>query len=297
MEHMENGIPNTGSKHFYYKHSGAFSPIGIMIILVTGLIGTSILSTIYGFASLYIPFIYINFLLTAGLGFGTGSLIGFGAKIGKLRNTTILTLLSLIFGIFVLYSSWVIWLFVLFERELLLFNPLHIISAIEFLAIEGAWEMFGFVPTGLFLYAIWLLEAIVIIGASVFGARSFLSGVAFCEDCNSWAKYTYVLPPLQHSTNHEFLRNMLEQGNFSVLSELKEADNSAFFTSVQLSGCNECSNFFLLSVTSIENTKDSKGEDKTKATQIIENLIIDKKEFDSIKEWGENSVQANVNLA
>ncbi|MFZ5985746.1 MAG: hypothetical protein ACOYWZ_01290 [Bacillota bacterium] len=294
MENINEAVVNTGTRHSYYKHSGAFSPMGPIIILVLGTIGTTILSLIYSYAIYYIPFVYLNFLIAIGFGFGAGFIVGMGGKLGKVRNTSIMTLFGVIIGLFAQYAQWVFWIFAYSKQQLLFTNPVDIFAIMKLLAVEGVWSIRSFTPTGAFLYVIWFLEAVIIIGTSTITARTLLNDSAFCEKCNIWVDNKEFIDPLDYVNDSEELRNQLEQGNFSALSLLKKAElGSNQYTTVELLSCKDCKDFYLVTVKSVMISKNSKGEEKKDEKVIVENLIIDSRVYNSIKLWS-NSIKETI---
>ncbi|MBK7885415.1 MAG: hypothetical protein IPJ81_17725 [Chitinophagaceae bacterium] len=79
----------------YYKPSGRFSPISIVFLIIICSIAIPILGFLYSYAIWYIPFIYINFIITGLLGYATALLISRTViRPGKVGNN----LMSLLFG-------------------------------------------------------------------------------------------------------------------------------------------------------------------------------------------------------
>jgi hypothetical protein len=66
--------------------------LGLPLMLIGGSVGSLVLSAIYGYAIFYIPFIYINLFVTFGFGALVGLLVGFAAKLGKVRNSVLVVL-------------------------------------------------------------------------------------------------------------------------------------------------------------------------------------------------------------
>jgi hypothetical protein len=73
-------------EHLYYKPSGKIPVKGIFISLITASVITVILSIIYIALQWFIPFIYLNFFIAAGLGFGVGGGIFIAIGAGKIRK-------------------------------------------------------------------------------------------------------------------------------------------------------------------------------------------------------------------
>ena len=148
----------------YYAHSGKFGLMGPIYMLVMGTVGSLVLSAVYGYAIYYIPFIYLNFLITLGFGACVGFLVGYGGKLGKVRNPGMLLIFGLAFGMFAEYAGWVSWIFALSKQQALALQPLDIWAVVMLVGQEGAWSIFGWTPTGASLFAIWAIEAVMIIG-------------------------------------------------------------------------------------------------------------------------------------
>ncbi len=146
----------------YYEHSGVIDLKGIIFMIIFGAVGTLVLGTIYGYATFYIPFIYLNFIITLGFGVGVGLLVGIGGRLGKVRNSKALLIFGFIFGFIAEYAGWISWIFAFSEQEALVFMPSRILNAIQFVSENGAWSLFDWVPTGTFLYIVWGIEAFIV---------------------------------------------------------------------------------------------------------------------------------------
>ena len=72
---------------------------------------TTLFALIYTYLIWYIPFIYINFFITAGIGVVTGISVSYLAvNLGKIRNSKIALLIGILGGIMALYFSWAVWI-------------------------------------------------------------------------------------------------------------------------------------------------------------------------------------------
>ena len=277
---------NKDTPYECYKHSKYTNPSSIFILLVLSTIGTLILSAIYSYAIHYIPLVFLNVICTIFFGYFTGIIIGISGKIAKIRNSTVLTVYGIIFGLFAVYSSWVIWLFELFQRQGWTFNPVTILHIMQFLSIEGVWSSGSFTPTGFLLYIIWFVEAAIIVGGCIYASSTYIKNDAFCEKCNAWVKDRHVLPNLNYTYNSNKLKNLLHQGQFSALSDLKIQDPpNDSYTAVELSKCSNCDELYLLTVNIVEIIKKSDGNFKTHKTTVVQNMIIDSEIYESIKSW------------
>lgn len=283
---------NKDTPYECYKHSNYTNPSSIFILLVLSTIGTLILSAIYSYAIHYIPLVFLNVICTIFFGYLTGVIVGISGKIAKIRNSTILTIFGIIFGLFAVYSSWVIWLFELFQRQEWVFNPVTILHIMQFLSIEGVWSSGSFTPTGFLLYIIWFVEAAIIVGGCIYASSTYIKNDAFCEKCNAWVNDKYKLFNLNYVCNSTKLKNLLHQGQFSALSDLKiQNPPGDAYTTVELSKCSNCDELYLLKVNTVKIIRKSDDTFKTYKTAIVQNMIIDSEIYDSIKSWEQKEIE------
>ena len=231
----------------YYKPSGRFSISSIFYFVLLCTIVFPVLGLIYSYAIWYIPFIYINVIITAGFGFLVGFLINlFVIGKGKVRTP----LLAIIFGVFggliALYFHYAVWIdLVLNVGESYGTSSIGItVSNIEFLqvftlAMEpavllelisevnaiGTWGLFGSdTISGVFLSIIWLIEILIVVVISTVLSRSKVSD-PFCEIDNEWFTET-ILPPFDYIDYQEQLIIDLENDKGDSFSRASLSSNS-----------------------------------------------------------------------
>lgn len=73
----------------FYRHSGIVPLPGLIQTSLAGLGSALSLGVVYGYASAWMPFIYLNFIMTAGFGFVVAWLINRAARAGRIRNTLV----------------------------------------------------------------------------------------------------------------------------------------------------------------------------------------------------------------
>lgn len=269
----------------YYKHSGKIGLAGPIYMLILGALGASILGAIYGYAIYYIPIIYLNIFLTLGLGGIVGYIVGFSAKLGKVRNTSIVLFFGFLLGLFAEYVGWVSWIYASSEQSMLLLMPSSILNTIQMLSVDGVWSIFSSTPTGMALYAIWAIEALVIIGTSILVASMFISATPFCENCNRWIEEEDALLPLEAVSNPDDLKLKLEQGDYSALNALKsKGEEENVYTQINLLHCSSCEQNHFLSVKSVAVSLDSDNKEEKEESYIVENLIISSDTYRELKE-------------
>jgi hypothetical protein len=270
----------------YYKESGKVPPAGAVIALVLGSLAAAILSVIYAYATNYIPIIYLNFLLTIGLGAGVGFAVGKGAEIGKIRSKKIVIILSVLVALVASYAAWVTAVYLWMGSELLLLNPLDLFEMIQIAAEEGVWSFKGSTPTGAALYGVWAVEIIVIIGgAAMAGLRAYPSE-PFCESCDKWTKQKELTNHLDHPEDLEAFVKALEAKNFDPLTVLRNAGlGNPIHLKVGLLDCPSCPKVHYLTITLIVATIKDDGKVETEETILVENLSIDAKVHQELMAW------------
>ena len=271
----------------YYEHSGAVGLMGPIYMIVLGAIGTLVLGAVYGYAIFYIPFIYLNFFITLGFGGLVGFCVGMGGKLGKVRNPILMLLFGFAFGLAAEYIGWVSWIYAFTEQGSLILAPSDMANALQVIAKDGAWSIFGWTPKDVELYMIWGVEAIMIIGTSTLVASGTVISIPFCERCNKWIEAEDSIEPLDPISNPDDLKSQLEQGEYGLLQSLNRKDDKTdAYTQVSLLHCPGCQQNHFLSIKSIVVSTGSDNKEKKNETKIIENLIIDPEQYRMIKaQW------------
>lgn len=82
-----------------YRPSGKFDPSTFPFALGLGLVAALGVGWVYQFLVDLIPFIYVRFILTAGLGAAIGFLVGWGAYQGKCRNLMLVAAMAVTMAI------------------------------------------------------------------------------------------------------------------------------------------------------------------------------------------------------
>jgi len=270
----------------YYEESGKVPSVGAGIALVLGSLSAVILSVVYAYASNFIPIIYLNVLLTIGLGLGVGFSVGKGAEIGKIRNQTIVIILSVIAALIASYFAWVTTVYLWMGSQILLFNPLDLWGVIQIASEEGVWSLKGSTPTGGALYAVWGIETIIIIGGAAMSGLGTHPSQPFCESCDKWTKERELTNHLGHPEDFEAFVKALEAKNFDPLIVLRNADlGHPVHLKVDLIDCPSCPKVHYLTITLIVTTVKDDGKVEAEKTILIENLSIDAKVHQDLMAW------------
>lgn len=259
----------------YFAHSGKVPVTAILLMIIFGLIGALILSVIYGYAIAYIPLIYINFFITVGFGMLTGIAVGIGGKMGKARKPALYGLIGLIVGLFAVYASWIAWFYASSDQTLLILNPDELLTAINLVSITGAWNIFGWTPTGLSIYLIWAIEALIVIGGCTLVAYGYVQVQPFCEKCSQWVENAQTITGYQAIEDEKDFTRKLEEGQLDMVSSLQKApDTSLKSTEIEINHCGSCDESNYLSLTTVNVSVDDKGKESKDSNKFICNLKI-----------------------
>ncbi|HTI49518.1 MAG TPA: hypothetical protein VL475_01150, partial [Planctomycetaceae bacterium] len=82
----------------FYRHSGTAPAFGILRTFIMGAGAATFLAIIYAFAIHYIPFVYLNLLMTLGMGMVVGWVVSREAKAAKIRHGVLPALIGLACG-------------------------------------------------------------------------------------------------------------------------------------------------------------------------------------------------------
>jgi uncharacterized membrane protein YvlD (DUF360 family) len=270
----------------YYEESGKVPPAGFIIALSIGILTALALSFVYAYAISYIPFIYLNFLLTGLFGVVIGAVVAMSAGFGKIRNRKVVIALAVVAALVACYMSWVLAVYLWLDSEVFIFNPSDLLTIIQVVAQEGVWSLKGATPTGAALYAIWGIEAAVIFGASFFGAIGAYSAEPFCENCNEWTKVVELTERLEEPEDFTAFLQGLEAKNYAVLTTLRNKKSSEpVKMKVDLLTCSSCSKVHYLRITLNVRGFDDNGKEEMKGTIIMDNLLIDQKTHQQLMDW------------
>lgn len=178
----------------FYKPSGGFSPVGILIGLVVALIICFCAGFAYAYLCSWIPLIWLRFFFIIGLAFAiavAGNMIG---NFGKVRSRPLALVLGLVVAGIANWLQWVAYFHAQSDPGLWIIDPRAIYALLQVMAENGVWEIFDWEPTGGALWGFWIVEAGIISAAALVGAVS--SEGPFCEVTGQWASNEHPLVPM-----------------------------------------------------------------------------------------------------
>src|SRR4051812_1127598 len=102
--------PKSAQMDLYYKHSGRFTPFGVLAGVFAGVAASVPLAWLYSYGIIQMPYIKLRALSTLFFALAIGWCTGLGLVWGKVRNNSIAALCGFLVSTTALYVSWVFWL-------------------------------------------------------------------------------------------------------------------------------------------------------------------------------------------
>src|SRR5262249_23662083 len=96
----------------YYLRPGKSPPPGPLMALLPALAAAFILSTLYAYATVYVPFAgYVTIVFIGGFAALVGHAASLACRFAKLRNDVLVRVIVGLTAAFALYSAWAMWAF------------------------------------------------------------------------------------------------------------------------------------------------------------------------------------------
>jgi len=276
-----------------YEPSGRSGPLlSIWGLLAIGALVAS--GWVYQLAIDWIPLIFLNALLTAGYGFLGFVMVGLALNYSKCRSPVFGVLLGLAVGLagtagthYFAYARVIDTAMAQYEKETdkpaereKMTQALPIASYFE-TRVEQGWRISSMPISGFFVYLIWFIEALLIIGISVLGG--WLAGrEPFCESCNVWADEERLL-----LTRWDQSDEAVEQlDGATTLDELinppttrphwtAEKQLGTSWLDYKVNACPNCEESRFLSISKNWVELDTEGDETEKSNEVHEYLVID----------------------
>ena len=291
------------SSSAYYEHSGNFSPV----LLVLGALFASAVSLplawLYAYSIYYIPFIYINVVLTAGLAFAVGMIVVHSMRGAKVRNGVVFGVAALLVAAVAFYGHWAVWLGILSRAsgvEIMALDvalqPGAMWATILEINATGAWSLFGVDVSGTLLWGIWLLEGAIIVGGGFLIALGAFADIPFCERCALWCKKQPNIARVWHDDPSAVVK-AFESRDFETLQSFETVPHSTevgrwFECAVET--CSTCGTTNTLDVSLVQAGVDDGGNVSRDETEILSNLLLTKEEVAAIRSLGGVTVAARL---
>lgn len=262
-----------------YKLSGKSGNIFIVGILL-GPILVTLLSIIYAYIDVYNPIVYLTLLVFIGLLFGIIIVQKVVIRLSKCRSKGSSILYGIVTGLFGVYASWCAFLYVMFSKEDLpvelldiMLSPSLVYEMAQSLSVDGYYTLFGATVQGGFLWIIWIVEAIGIIGAGALGGLAVMHEEIFCEDCNRWAEDIDFNLRLAIE-DKDLAKKTIESDITKLLDYPIYAGTNSEHIKVNLHQCSKCHNTSTIDIDFMSYETNDKGETKEKNEDFSEVYIL-----------------------
>lgn len=285
-----------------YEASGRYNPstliIGLGLVIVVAAIAWP-----YQFLVDWIPYVYTSGFVLAGFAIAVYFVVKFGLGVAKCRSLAVAIAIGVVVALggvwashyfaYVRSSDYVATLDVYQEEEpgitgavlrnrygMLLFNRYY---AEEFGKEVKFKRRRQFTVSGFGLYAVWMVEALVIAGAGVWGARGCASS-PFCEACNEWCDREEMDVALTKVGRDAVSQAMSAESLEQLLSVGGGTDNtseSELHYKVHL--CRTCSGSAYLTVLHKETIIGDDDKEKSVTRTLHKNIALSKKELKAMR--------------
>jgi len=271
-----------------YRHSGRFGAHGPALALLAAIPVALLLGVIYGYVIKWIPFIYINALVTAGYGWVFGFGTGLVLKFCKVRHSGITFLTGFIVGLIALYFDWnghILSLAPKSEDIPWVFYPGQIFEIMKVLYEEGTWGFrSGGAVTGITLGIVWFCEAAIIVGLATLIPWTMIGDTPFCEDFQCWLDEEKKIDTLQPILDPGTLEQ-LQAGNLSALASVPaKIPGASDFTRVTVKHSPKSSSFFTVRLENVITETDKEGKEQEKTTNLTETFKLPGEATEFIKQ-------------
>ena len=259
-----------------YRPTGTFDPKGVGLGLALAIAAMFPISFVYAYAVRYIPFVYVNFLISFGAVFAVAYAYIFGESLGRNRSRAASLVAMLIAGVLTLFVFWVTFLFVISRHELeyvkMLTDPSHVIDLVKELVKVGWFTLKRNQVKGTFYGIMLAIEAVAYLGIFVFAWWSFLKERVFCEKCQKWVERERVpmffdLAPLQT------IATTLAAGSDAWVDQLRLADATPSLQ-IELASCAGCNELHVVNLIHTQDVVDKDGNPSTEEKVLMANILI-----------------------
>ena len=157
-------------------------------------------------------------------------------------------------------------------------DPVSVFDMANAFSIDGYYSMFGSDIKGFFLWLIWIIEAIGIIGAGAVGGLIVLHEEIFCEDCNVWAEKKDV--DLRLAIEDQVsAKTAIDSDATKILEYPIYVGANSEHIQVNLHQCSKCQNTSTIDIDLITYEENDKGEIKEKSEDFSKVFLLNRSVF------------------
>lgn len=287
----------------YYQPSNKMPLGGVLLFMLGGVLAAAVLAFVYIYAIWYIPFVYINFFICLGFGLILGGILSLLARGGKLRSPTGVGVLAVLVGLTAVYLEWSVYLTLLFNSETtgtgrdadtstsfsaglfadVLTHPGAMWSAIVKINATGTWSLKGATASGAFLWFVWLVELVIILGGAYLLARS-QADEPFSELTNEWAEEETLAHPVAYAHDAAQTRTALETGQLHTLAPHVAQSELDPFARLKLHCVTNDPGCHYLTLENVTTKVDDKGKTTQSTATVVQHLAISPGTYADLKQ-------------
>ena len=298
----------------YYQPSNKMPLGSVLLFLLGGGLAAAVLAFVYIYAIWYIPFVYINFFLCLGFGLVLGGILMLLARAGKLRSPKGVGGLAVLVGLAAIYLEWTVYLTLLFNSETtgtgrnadtstsfnaglfldVFTHPAAMWVAIGKINATGTWTLKGATPSGAFLWFVWVVELLIILGGAYLLASS-QADEPFSELTNEWAEEETLAHSIVFAQDAAQTRTALETGQFNSLAPHLAQSAIDPFARLKLHRVASDPGCQFLTLENVTTKVDDKGKASESSAIIVQHLAISSGTYDDLKQrFGQLPTVANA---
>ena len=262
-----------------YRPSGKFEVGGVVRALSVAIPVAAVVGGLYGVIVHYVPLIYLNALVLFVAAAVLATTVGGQIRGGNIRNAAVGALIGLVAGAAAVYAAWVIWVAALSGWQAWIFSPVDHYAIAGELLETGLRSIgsSGDPVRGVFLAALWILEALTLIAGGLIGGYMTPRRTPYIETIGQWATESAEFAPLAYFDKDEAkaMAQRLRAGEAEALAELRPSTNPDLgFTQARFafSEVDDSEQFLTLGTV----TPPKKADQKPAINVICRNLLVDR---------------------
>lgn len=271
----------------YYRESGKFDPAALAGMLAVGAPAAAGLGALYGYLADLNPLIYLNGLGIILLAGWLGGVITSRAKAARIRNLATLLVVAFVLGLVAEYASLVAWLYAVLDGSFLATAPDTVWFLMEKLGGENGRVVSlgtvrssvagrgGLELSGGVLVAIWIAEAVLLIGWLVKSVNEGMAEELFCEGCGEWIDGGSVSLARAPAASPVELKRELERqdpGSFEAFGRW-EGETPRFLL-LMVRRCGRCEGTPYLTAASVTCKADENGDVSYEPRTLLQHLVL-----------------------
>lgn len=283
----------------FYQEANNVNLSKLLSPLVVNIVCAIILGFLYAVLVYFIPFPYVTFFIAIGLAMAIGLCARLILRLFKITGKKNRIFLVITMGVFTYYFHWVAYLILFFEEgglglssyfyslPWILFPDFSFFKAINLVATEGAWSMFGILFSGLALVVIWILEFAII---SALAIKTGLNSnvIPFSYKFNTWYPKFTLTDQFEHIASIKYVENQIKETNvLDFVNKLEQGQGFAFSRVHIYFNKQEHDQYLTFEKVNVE----SRGEGKTNVSPMLHHLKISSMEAESILKKYDNKLE------